>query len=102
MREALSLEEVCAESLDDYRVRQHAWEARKEDYYKHWKGKHPEPPTTMHIKVVNQLGEGRGTHPEVRVRSVLAALPALPGSCTTRAYARCAAVLSHPPPRSAP
>ena len=81
MREALSLEEVCSESLDDYRVRQHAWDARKEDCYKHWKGKQPEPPTgIMYIKVVNQhgvnqLGEGRGIHPEVRVRSPLLRSP---------------------------
>jgi len=106
IREALSLEEVCSESLDDYRVRRRAWDARKEDWYKHWKGKHPERPTmppdaqlsTLHIKVVNLLGEGRGHHPEVREL----ALPARPGSCTTRAHARRAAVLSPPPPPPAP
>ena len=82
IREALSLEEVCSESLDDYRVRRRAWDARKEDWYKHWKGKHPERPTmppdaqlsTLHIKVVNLLGEGRGHHPEVR-EYILAGAP---------------------------
>lgn len=89
IREALSLEEVCSESLDDYRVRRRAWDARKEDWYKHWKGKHPERPTmppdaqlsTLHIKVVNLLGEGRGHHPEVREcwRSPLVQARAPPG-----------------------
>jgi hypothetical protein len=58
------------------------------------------PESTLHIKVVNLLGEGRGLHPEVRGRSILAALPARPSSCTTRAHTRRAAVLSPPPPPS--
>jgi len=90
IREALSLEEVCSESLDDYRVRRRAWDARKEDWYKHWKGKHPERPTmppdaqlsTLHIKVVNLLGEGRGHHPEV----VFRLLATTPFSRLTSAY----------------
>ena len=57
--------------------------------------------STLHIKVVNLLGEGRGHHPEVRALNPCCA-PRSSRLVHHRAHARRAAVLSPPPPPSAP